>query len=182
MVDWSVIANIAGNIANVLAVGIAAWSTWFTVQSHKQLKEQENSNANKTQSLLWYNKMALEDYWLKIDTFVNRSNAAIYSCRENKGDELVESLRKVYDGINDEFRELKNHLFFLKLLSVKLYRDCDSKLQKINDIYSKVINQSLSCGCIKTFDLRDISTLQLEFTSILYKYGKKIILDEQDCV
>lgn len=175
MIDWSAIANIAGNLANVLAVGIAAWSTCFTVKSHQQLKEQENRNANKTQSLLWYNKMALEDYWFRLDSFVNHSNTAIYRCEGDKGEKLEESLRCTYDDINDEFRELKEHLFFLKLFSVDLYRKCDSNLQKINDIYSTVINQSLSYGRVKTFELRKVSELQLEFTSALYQYGKQLI-------
>lgn len=171
MPDWTEISNFAGNLANVFAVGIAAWSTKIAVQSQKKIKEQEHRNAIKSQKLLWYNKIVLEDYWVILNNFINHSNTIIYKCRDIHADDLEKALNNAYIEINSDFRLLKEHFFSLKIFSYELYNNCDHSLQSINDAYSNMINKSLSKKILYTHDLRNISELQLKITSFLYNYG-----------
>ncbi|MGN0169704.1 MAG: hypothetical protein ACI39H_02960 [Lachnospiraceae bacterium] len=174
MPDWTDISNLVGNLANVFAVGIAAWSTKVAVQSQKQLREQENRNAMKGQILLWYNKIVLDDYLVRLNTFINHSNMVISNCRDVRANDFEKVLNDAYREINSDFRALKEHFFSLKLFSDRLYKDCDSSLQSINDVYSNVINKSLAKKRFCYYDLENIPKLQLKIISFLYDYGMDV--------
>ena len=165
------ILSLLGDFANVVAVIFAWLSISMTFKERKKDRDREDTRARKEQEMLWYNKIVLDGVVEDLKKYIIQSEKLLYQCKDVPKSELDVKMKEVYDIINNEFRLLCIKTEILKVFSLKVFLGSNKKLQEINDLYSEIINDSLSNGRISLLSLRDIPKLNKELVKDLYVYG-----------
>lgn len=166
--DWS----IWGDIANVLATGLAAFSIYLTVKEQKENRKIENSKRILDEKLHWYNEVVLNDLLKGLNSFIETSERNIELCKNNKdGTKLDEQLKKLFELIKAEQRVVGEKMYIINVFSPKLYKECYDLLQDIFDIYSEVINSSLGKRHLAYVPMNKVYKDKIKIVEKLYHYA-----------
>lgn len=172
--------DICGDVSNVIATGLAALSIYITVAEQKKMRIHEKNRNIIEQKLLWYNEVVLGDIIKNLNEFVDGARKQLEHCKGREDKISIEiELEEIYSSINDQFKSVKEKIYFLRTFSGALYRECDDKLQIIFDIYSDTINESIQRKRISYLNSYEIQRNKGDIFSALYKWANDFVEREE---
>lgn len=138
------ILDICGDLSNVIATGLAAFSICLTVTERKKAREHEKNRNIMEQKLLWYNEVVLNDIIKSLNEFVDEARKQLDNVKGQKEEIITEEvLKDIYNIMNDQFKSVREKIYILRTFSNSLYKECDNKLQIIFDLYSDAMNEAI---------------------------------------
>lgn len=135
--------SIFGDLSNVVATALAAYSIYITIKEQKIIRENEKNKIIIEQNLNWYNEVVIKDIIKKLSLFIDKSEQALDECRTSEKDLIEENLNNAYNCIKDNYRILYASIFVLRVFSDPLYHKCNASVQKMLDFYSDTINKAI---------------------------------------
>ncbi len=172
--------DICGDISNLFATALAALSIYLTVIEQKNSRKHEKNRNIVEQKLFWYNEVVLNDIIKNLNEFVDGARRQLEHCKEQQDRDAIEQeLKEIYISINDQYKSVREKIFFLKTFSVLLYRECDNKLQIIFDIYSNTINEAIQNKRIPYIKMYEIQRNRGDIFSALYKWANDFVETEE---
>lgn len=169
---WTII----GDISNVIATALAAFSIYITVKEQKASRKNDIVKTKAEQDLNWYNTVVLEDIVRSLTIFIDESEQAVDRCKKVENADILEhELKVIYHDIKENFKSLATRVQLLKIFSQSLYRKCNESLQKILDLYSEIINEALSKKHLHNKRERDIQDERIKMIKELYLFKETFI-------
>lgn len=172
--------DICGDVSNVVATGLAALSIYFTIVEQKNARKHEKNKNIMEQKLFWYNEVVLNDIIKALNEFADNARKQLEHCKEQEDRNTIEKeLKEIYSLINDQYKSVREKIYFLRTFSMPLYRECDEKLQVIFDIYSNVINKAIQKKHILHINTYEIQRNKGEIFSALYEWANNFVEAEE---
>lgn len=172
--------DICGDVSNVVATGLAALSIYFAVVEQKNTRKHEKNKNIVEQKLLWYNEVVLNDIIKGLNEFVDNARKQLEHCKEQEDKNTIEKeLKEIYGSINDQYKSVREKIYFLRTFSMTLYRECDEKLQRIFDMYSNVINEAIQKKHILHVNTYEIQRNKGAIFSALYEWANSFVEAEE---
>ncbi|MBR1930224.1 MAG: hypothetical protein IJ833_01940 [Lachnospiraceae bacterium] len=173
-----IIVDIIGILADLLAVGIAVLSLYWSIREQKAFQRREERRRRLEQKMLWYNEVVLKDIVTQLNTCIESANQSMMSLDDLTQDR-EQTLKKSSDFVREEFRVLLEKFFEIRLFSKDVYLETRDYVQQIQDIYSNAINV-LSGRKFYIFQERhEVQKIKFEIINVLYKLGCELTADNE---
>ncbi|MCM1179254.1 MAG: hypothetical protein NC347_03280 [Clostridium sp.] len=171
--SWSLVLEGLGNISNVAATGLAAYSIVITIKEYNRIKKTEQEQMLSAQQMLWYNEIALQDIVKALNVFIEHSNQTIHDISYDKPIDN-EKGKILYSKIAEECSVINERLMGMKIFDYQLYRKCDRVLQEILDQYANIVESLVEKRYSLYAELSSIQKCKVEIMAFLYEYGKRL--------
>lgn len=172
--------ELVGNLSNVIAVALAAYSIYITIKEQKSIRKNEKNKTIIDQNLNWYNEVVINDIIKKLSCFIDRSEQILDGCKASEKDLLEKNLKNAYNSIKEDYKILNASIFVLKIFSDPLYHHCNDCVQKILDLYSETINKAIEKKYLyNNSNGQQIQNERVEMIKQLYMYIRNLVyIDE----
>lgn len=168
--------DICGDLSNVIATALAAFSIFLAFAEQKKAREYEKNRNIVEQKLLWYNEVVLNDIIKSLNEFVDEARRRLDNVKGQEDDTTREKdLEKIYIIINDQYKSVREKVYLLKTFSIPLYKECDDKLQNIFDLYSNAINEATQKKRPPNISFYEIQRNKGDIFSALYKWANDFV-------
>lgn len=166
MTEW---ISVIGNVANMIATALAAFSIMLTIKMQKENNAEEKIKFKGSQHAEWYKEIVLNDILVSLNEFIESTNASLAQCSFGRGEDWEGELRRTYRDINDKYRILNGKFYIIRIFSSGLYNECDKNLQNIMDQYCEAINAASTKKYIQKPNGQLIQKERIMIVEKLYK-------------
>lgn len=168
--------DVCGNVANVIATALAAFSIYVSSREHRDIRKYETDRIVGQQKLLWYNEVALNDIVKQLDKCIENIEAKLKNIKNEKDKDGIEAkLQSAYNSLNEDYTVLSEKLFCLKIFQDSLYKQCDNSVQIIYDKYSEIINYAVERKHLLHISNYEIHREKVKIIEALYRFGNEFM-------